>query len=198
VLAADGNLYVTDGYGNTRVHCFGCDGTLKFSFGEAGIAPGEFRLPHAVELTPSGDRLVVCDRENSRLQFFDLDGTFIEVWTNVTRPNSVAYDAEGNLYVAELGLRTANVPCCDGFQMPPVTPDSPPSQVSVWGPDGSLLARWGDPGVPCREGSFFCAHGIAVDSQGAIYVGQTSRSASLLSGMDPPVTCHRFQKFSRM
>lgn len=198
VCAPDGSLYVTDGYGNARVHHFAHDGTLQHSFGEPGIGPGEFRLPHAIELTPSGDRLVVADRENSRLQFFDLDGAHIETWTGVSRPNGVAYDPDGNLYVVELGLHTANFPCCDGFPSPPVTASSPPSRVSIWSPTGTLLARWGDGSIPCRAGSFYCAHGIAVDAQGSVYVAQPSRGPSVMVGMDPPVTCHRLQKFSRL
>src|SRR5207247_1434063 len=49
-LAADGSVYVTDGYGNARVHKFAADGQLLFSWGEPGTGPGQFNLPHGIAL----------------------------------------------------------------------------------------------------------------------------------------------------
>src|SRR5262249_45167455 len=61
-LAADGSLYVADGYGNARVHRFSPDGIPLFSWGGPGEAPGEFRLPHGIAVAPDGT-VVVADRE---------------------------------------------------------------------------------------------------------------------------------------
>src|SRR5947209_5389993 len=66
-LAADGSMYVTDGYGNARVHKFAPDGHLLFSWGEPGTGPGQFNLPHGIALDRFG-RVYVADRENSRIQ----------------------------------------------------------------------------------------------------------------------------------
>src|ERR671914_15945 len=71
-----GDLYVSDGYRNARVHRFSPDGHLKFSWGEPGkTAPNQFHLPHSL-LVHDG-RVYVCDRENHRLQIFTLDGAFL-------------------------------------------------------------------------------------------------------------------------
>jgi DNA-binding beta-propeller fold protein YncE len=197
VIAGNGDMYVSDGYGNCRVHRFSRSGELKGSWGETGQGDYGLRLPHAITTPPAGDRLVVSDRENSRLQFFDLDGRFLDSWTDVRRPNRAAYDRDGYLYVAELGWRTGIVPCCDGIQMPPVTDASPPSGVAIYAPDGTVVCRWGSAELPCPPGYFFCAHGLAVDSQGDVYVCQTSAAASKFMGRDI-IDCHRLQKFTRI
>ena len=62
----DGYLYISDGYGNARVHRFTRDGRHVTSWGR-GAAVGQFNLPHAVAVH-SGGRVYVADRENSRVQ----------------------------------------------------------------------------------------------------------------------------------
>ena len=47
-VAPSGDLYVSDGYGNARVHRFSADGKLIQSWGEPGLAPGQFNLPHGI------------------------------------------------------------------------------------------------------------------------------------------------------
>ena len=74
VLGPSGDIYVSDGYRNSRVHRFSADGRLIDSWGEPGTGSGEFNLSHAVAVSPDG-RVYVCDRENSRLQVFTQDGT---------------------------------------------------------------------------------------------------------------------------
>ena len=71
---ADGSLYITDGYGNARVHKFSKEGRHLFSWGEPGTGAGQFRVPHGIAVGPDGT-VVVADRENSRLQFFALTGS---------------------------------------------------------------------------------------------------------------------------
>jgi DNA-binding beta-propeller fold protein YncE len=75
-LSSSGEIYVSDGYGNSRVHKFTPAGTLLFSWGEPGIAPGQFRLPHSVWVDKQ-ERVWVCDRENNRIQIFDARGEFL-------------------------------------------------------------------------------------------------------------------------
>jgi peptidylamidoglycolate lyase len=82
-VAANGDIFVTDGYGNSRIVKFSRDGAfLKIIGGQKGKEPGQFDLPHAVLIDSKG-RLVVTDRNNGRIQIFDQDGTFIEQWTNL-------------------------------------------------------------------------------------------------------------------
>jgi DNA-binding beta-propeller fold protein YncE len=87
-LAPNGNLYVADGYGNARVHVFSPSGALQFSWGEPGSGPGQFRLPHAIAVDRRGT-VYVADRENSRIQVFKGDGTYITEWKHVQRPDDL-------------------------------------------------------------------------------------------------------------
>lgn len=100
-VAADGEIYVSDGYANARVHRFAADGTFLGGWGRPGSGLGEFRTPHDVCVTRD-DRVFVCDRDNHRVQVFDREGTFLEAWTDHFRPTSVAEDREGFLYVTDL------------------------------------------------------------------------------------------------
>src|SRR5262249_59469390 len=79
-LAADGSLYISDGYGNARIHKFSSDGVHLHSWGAPGAAPGEFRVPHGIAVAPDGT-VVVADRETSRLQFFRPASPFLAEWT---------------------------------------------------------------------------------------------------------------------
>ena len=78
-FAPDGSMFMTDGYGNARVHKFSADAKYLFSWGEPGNAPGQFNLPHGVWIDRRG-RVLVADRENDRVQVFDQDGKLLEVW----------------------------------------------------------------------------------------------------------------------
>ena len=72
-VAGDGEIYVADGYGNARVHRFSPEGRWIASFGEVGHGPGQFMTPHSV-IVDRPDRMLVCDRENDRVQVFDRAG----------------------------------------------------------------------------------------------------------------------------
>jgi DNA-binding beta-propeller fold protein YncE len=186
-LSAEGELYVSDGYGNARVHKFSVDGRLLFSWGEPGDGPGQFRLPHGIAVDRQGT-VYVADRENSRIQLFTPDGTYLSEWTDVARPCQVFLDGAGNVYVAELGFRAGMWP---GTTAPA---DAPGGRVSIFDPHGNLRARWGGGRSPCAAGDFFAPHGICVDSRGDIYVGEVVLSAGGSRGL-VPTTCHTLQKF---
>lgn len=78
-VAADGDIYVSDGYGNSLVHWFSPDLELKRSWGGPGTGPGEFSTPHGIWVDQS-DRVLVTDRENNRVQVFDREGRYLEQW----------------------------------------------------------------------------------------------------------------------
>jgi hypothetical protein len=165
----DGDVYVSDGYGNARVHRFSTELELKSSWGEPGDGPGEFHIPHAIAATPDG-RLLVADRENWRIQQFDLSGRYIGEFGNTCRPAGLAVDTAGNIYVCELGLFVGRYPVT-----PPPGEDGPPSRMSILSPTGDLIARWGTT-EPSDPGSFFAAHGLAVDRAGDLYVAEITSS----------------------
>jgi DNA-binding beta-propeller fold protein YncE len=189
-LAADGSLYIADGYGNARVHKFSPDGDHLFCWGEPGGGPGEFRLPHGIAVAPDGT-VVVADRENSRLQFFTATGQFLREWTEIARPCQVAVSLLGHVYVAELGYRAGMWP---GTTAP--GPDATGGRVSVFDFEGVLLARWGGGSNPCAAGDFFAPHDLCLDSRGDLYVGEVIWSAGGDQGV-VPADCHALQKFVR-
>ena len=82
-FAPDGDLYVSDGYGNARIVRFTSDGTYKAEWGSRGTGPGEFGLPHGIAVARDG-RVFAVDRDNSRVQVFDSEGTFLDEWTDLT------------------------------------------------------------------------------------------------------------------
>lgn len=189
-LGPSGEMYVTDGYGNARVHKFASDGRLLASWGEPGSGPGQFHVPHGIAVDRRGT-VYVADRENSRLQLFGPDGDFRAEWTDLARPSEVFLDADDNVYVAELGDRAGMWP---GTTAP--SPDSPGGRVSIFDRDGTLQARWGGGDYPCAPGDFFAPHDIWLDSRGDLYVSEVTMSAGGNRGLVPS-HCHSLQKFIR-
>jgi DNA-binding beta-propeller fold protein YncE len=149
VPSPSGDLYISDGYRNARVHRFTSDGTLINSWGEPGKGgPNQMHLPHSLIVGDDG-RVYVCDRENSRIQVFDEEGQFITMWTDMQRPLDISMDTEGVFYISER------------------PEDDKPPQISVLDREGKVLARW-----PSRS-----AHGSWVDAHGDIYLALTSEKS---------------------
>lgn len=169
VTAANGDLFASDGYGNARIHHFTPTGDLRTSWGEPGDGQGAFNVPHSVLVLPD-ERVLVCDRENSRVQIFDLAGRFLDAWTDLARPDDLCVDDAGHVFVAELGERAALYP----FQTAPYGQDRV-ARVSVLDLDGRVLTRWGDDPAVALE--FAAPHGIAVDGRGNVYVSEVREAA---------------------
>jgi DNA-binding beta-propeller fold protein YncE len=190
-LGAAGEIYVSDGYGNARVHKFSADGRLLVSWGAPGGGPGEFRIPHGIAVDREGV-VYVADRENSRLQLFSPDGKFLAQWTDVARPCEVAIDGEGRVLVAELGYRAGMWPGTE-----PPHAGATGGRVSIFDRQGKLLARFGGGERPCDAGDFFAPHDIWLDSRGSFYVSEVVWSAA--KGQKPEVgEYHTLQKFERL
>ena len=167
-LAPNGDIYVSDGYGNARVHRFSADGRLIMSWGKTGVGPGEFNLPHNIVCDEDG-WVYVADRENHRVQVFDGNGRFECEWRNLHRPNGMCMPCRcPYCYIGEGGPTY-------GFNR----------RASGLGPrisildkkDGRVLARVGDRTPENFPGPFTSPHGIAVDSRGDIYVGEVAKTA---------------------
>ena len=153
-LDAQGDLYISDGYGNARVHKFSAGGELLFSWGAPGkTAPGEFHVPHGVWVHTDG-RVFVADRENNRLQIFSPDGDFLDLWTDFARPCDIYVDSDDTMFVVELD-----------------------ALVSIVTIDGQLITRWPAPTV-ADPGTG--AHAIWLDSRGDIYVNRNLEGQRLL------------------
>jgi len=74
----EGNIYVADGEGNSRVLKFNKYGNLLLAWGMKGDGPGQFDLPHSIAI--NDDLVYVADRENARIQIFDLNGRYLREW----------------------------------------------------------------------------------------------------------------------
>jgi DNA-binding beta-propeller fold protein YncE len=153
-ISPAGDLYISDGYGNARVHRFTADGELQMSWGVPGkTAPGEFHVPHGVWVHTDG-RVLVADRENNRVQIFSPQGEFLTQWTDLARPCDIYIDADEAVYVPEL----------DGL-------------ITILSLDGKILARWTS---PTGTGEGDGGHAVWVDSHGDIYLNQNQEGRRLL------------------
>jgi DNA-binding beta-propeller fold protein YncE len=143
-FAPNGDFYVADGYGNSRVVKFSRDGRFLFEWGTKGSGPGEFLLPHAVVLDQQG-RVYVSDRESRRIEIFDSAGKFLTQWTNVGGFSGLAITKDQRIWAA--GGDRVVILNLDGQVLTSLPPGNLPGQVSA-------------------------AHGIAVSQNGEIYVAE--------------------------
>ena len=90
-FAPTGDLYVSDGYGNARIVRFTSGGDYIGEWGSRGSGPGEFGLPHGIAVAADG-RVYAVDRDNSRVQVFDAEGTFLDEWTDLTGVQALFVD----------------------------------------------------------------------------------------------------------
>jgi DNA-binding beta-propeller fold protein YncE len=95
-FAANGDLYVTDGYGGARVVKFSRDGKYLTEWGKRGTGPGEFGLPHNVVVDQQG-QVYVTDRDNQRIQIFDSNGKFLNEWTGTGGVSGMAMTGDGRI-----------------------------------------------------------------------------------------------------
>lgn len=155
-IARNGDLYIADGYGNARVHRFTAKGEYIQSWGEPGSLPGRFHLPHGILVGPN-DIVYVADRENDRIQLFDLWGNYLTQWDFVVRPSHLILGPDNLVYICE--CKRTNV-----F-------DGSPSSIRIVTLDGEELAHF-DNGVGyVQRKPYRAAHAICVDGEGSIYIG---------------------------
>jgi len=100
VEAPDGEIFVSDGYGNSCVHRFAADGTLLATWGKPGSGKLEFTTPHAVAIDRAG-RLLVGDRENNRVQILDRTGNWQGELTGLFKPMAVEPTPDGGVLVTD-------------------------------------------------------------------------------------------------
>jgi len=190
-LSPKGEIYVSDGYGNACVHKFTPDGKLIKSWGEPGTDPGQFNLVH--NLCCDGEGWVyVADRENHRVQVFDVGGRYEAQWNNLHRPCGLCMGSEPDplYYIGELG------PMLDSNRrFPNLGP-----RLSIADNTGKVLARVGAARAGLGIGEFVAPHGVAVDSRGDVYVGEVSYTAwnAVFPDQPKPARMRTLQKLERL
>jgi DNA-binding beta-propeller fold protein YncE len=145
-FGANGDVYVTDGYENSRVMKFDRNGKFISLWGMRGTDSGEFHLPHSIVID-SKQRVIVGDRENDRIQVFDLDGQLLEIWPGFA-PYGIALDTSQQVFVA----------------------DARASQILRLDEAGRVNLRIGGKGH--AHGQFELPHMLAIDSAGSIYLAE--------------------------
>ena len=183
----NGDLYVSDGYGNARVHKYTPDGRLLFSWGERGTGPGEFNTAHNIGTDRDG-WVYVADRGNRRVQVFDSNGRFETQWVNMAPPAGLSVDTRGDtrVYVAEYW---------GGSGFDPTLGNLGP-RISIFDNRGNVLAKLGDQSYGDEPGRFYSPHSVAVDSKGDIYVADGSWG-DFGRFMDPPQVQKTFIKLEK-
>jgi len=181
-----GDFYVSDGYGNSRIHKYSPDGKMLFSWGGPGTDPGEFNIPHNIVADKDG-YVYVADRESHRIQIFDSKGKFETQWNNLHRPCALFIDKEQHIYVGELGFAQEV-----NRNLPNIGP-----RISVFNTNGKRLARIGHRGFGLEVGQFVAPHGICLDSEKNIYLGEVANTA--ISHFEkPPENVRSLQKLVKV
>jgi DNA-binding beta-propeller fold protein YncE len=149
-VAANGDIFVADGHGNGRIVKFAKDGTFIKAWGKRGSGPGEMNVPHSLALDSRG-RVIVTDRGNHRLLVFDAEGTLVDQWAGFgTSPDGIFIAADDTMYVADVAE----------------------------GGDGITIASAKDGKIREKIGGAR-PEGMAVDSHGTIYGGETTSGRDL-------------------
>jgi DNA-binding beta-propeller fold protein YncE len=141
-LDREGNIYVADGYGNSRVLKFDKYGNPLMGWGMKGSGPGQFDLPHTIVI--DGDLVYVGDRENARIQIFDTGGRYLREW-RLGHPFGLVITPDHSIYMA----------------------DAIAGRILKIGRDGKVVGvfRGPEPG----RGPHFDPHQIAVDKDGSFF-----------------------------
>jgi DNA-binding beta-propeller fold protein YncE len=148
-FAPGGDVFIADGYGNSRIVKFSKDGKYLKAWGKKGTGDGEFNLPHAIWVDAKGT-VYVGDRENNRIQVFDGDGKYLTQWKGTGAPFGLFLTRQGRVLLADGRADVAKV-----FDL-----------------EGKLLGQWGEKGA--GAGQFTLPHAICMDSRGAVYVTEVT------------------------
>jgi hypothetical protein len=147
----DGNIFVADGYDNSRVAKFTKDGDFVKSIGSRGPAPGQFNTPHTITSDAKGN-IYVGDRGNQRIQVFDPDLNPVRIISNVRAPWAVCItpaNAQGQqfLYSADAG-----------------------GKIYKEDLEGHMLGWFGTTGK--KVGQFYWVHEMHCVSENELYTGE--------------------------
>ena len=166
-VGPDGDIYLADGYASQFIYQFDKDGNYIRHFGGRGKGDGQFNTCHGINVDTRGDepRLLICDRENGRLQTFTLEGEFVAVTTTgLRRPCAVVFYKD-TAAVAELAGRA-------------VVLDKDNRVISVLGdqPEKGKRANYNVKPEQWEEGVFNAPHGLAFTNEGDLIITEWNRN----------------------
>ena len=175
VVGPSGDIFVSDGYGQNRIHRFSPGGQLLHSWGEPGSGPGQFDTPHSLWVDQQ-ERVYVVDRANGRVQVFEGDGTFVSEWDGFRLPHDIFMTADEHVLVTDCAPRIPE-------STVPYHQTMPAAPILMFALDGTITGVTGFSGD--SAGQFLdCPHSIWIDPFGDIYVSEV-------------ITPNRLQKFRR-
>ncbi len=176
-FASNGDIFVTDGYGNARVVHFDKEGKYIGAFGSLGTEDGQFSIPHAIVID-SKDRLYIADRNNARIQVYDTSGKLLDSWKHLLVPWGLCISDKDEIWAC------GSSPAVWKGALLGIPPED--QLVMKFNTEGKLLELHMFPkGTDGQEkpGDLNWLHGIALDAQGNLFLGD--------------ITGKRIQKFLR-
>ena len=173
---SQGNIYISDGYINSRVAKYSKAGDWVTSWGERGTGPGQFNTPHAI-VVDRNDRVYVGDRANRRIQVFDTEGKFLRMFTIDVPPPSGTKPVNGNTptgdrLAAVIGAPNSICITPGQDQVLFVGESTFPGRIFKVTLEGQVLGVIGRSGRQLKQ--FSGAHQMACPSETEVYVAETS------------------------
>ena len=157
---AAGNIFVADGYGNSRVVKYDKNGRFIASVGSKGGAPGQLNLPHTMAMDAKGN-VYVGDRSNSRIQVFDNDLTFKAIYDRVGAPWAVCISPGPHQYL----YSSNSNPDSNNSLLNAVT-----GEIYKMELDGTVLGKFGHAGK--KLGEFSTVHEIDCRNENELLVSE--------------------------
>ncbi len=157
---SDGTYFITDGYGGKRVAKFDAKDNFIMDWGTAPAdpqnpGPSEFNTPHSIQIS-ADQRLFVVDRGHQRMQVFDVNGKFLDMWPlrSPHWPTSVGALVVNHVITKDQVIWAG---------------DAGTNRVLKFDLNGNYLDSWGAPGG--QPGRLTCPHGLSTDQDGNFFVG---------------------------
>jgi streptogramin lyase len=173
---SEGNIYISDGYINSRIAKYDKNGDWVKSWGNRGTGPGQFNLPHAIA-ADRNNNLYVGDRSNRRVQVFDTEGKLLRMFTIDVPPLPGTRAVNGNTPTGQALAAVIGAPNSICITPGPnqvlfVGESTFPGRLFKLSLDGKVLGVIGRSGRQLKQ--FSGAHQLACPSENEVYAAETS------------------------